>query len=92
MKPGVSTADLDKIARDVIQGAGAVPTFWGIWDIPPRSAPDQRGSGPRDTQSQADFERGRRHRDRRGATLDGFVGDTAATFPVGKIGADRSDL
>ena len=32
--PGVSTAQLDKIAEDVIRAAGATPSFKGYGDFP----------------------------------------------------------
>lgn len=93
VKPGVSTADLDKIARDVIQSAGAVPTFLGYLGYPATicaSINEEVVHGipsPKRILKDGDV-----IGIDVGATLDGFVGDTAATFPVGKIGADREDL
>lgn len=93
VRPGVSTADLDKIARDVIQSAGAVPTFLGYLGYPATicaSINEEVVHGipsPKRILKDGDV-----IGIDVGATLDGFVGDTAATFPVGKISADREDL
>ncbi|TXI75855.1 MAG: type I methionyl aminopeptidase [Dokdonella sp.] len=93
VKPGVSTAELDKVARDVITGAGATPTFLGYLGYPATicaSINEEVVHGipnPKRILKEGDV-----IGIDVGATLDGFVGDTAATFPVGTIAADREAL
>jgi methionyl aminopeptidase len=93
VEPGITTKDLDRLAEKRIREAGAIPTFLGyrgytaticasvneevVHGIP--SAKKVLRDG--DILS-IDI----------GATLDGFVGDTAATYPVGKISNDRQAL
>jgi methionyl aminopeptidase len=93
VEPGITTKDLDRLAEKRIREAGAIPTFLGyrgytaticasvneevVHGIP--SAKKVLRDG--DILS-IDI----------GATLDGFVGDTAATYPVGKISTDRQAL
>ena len=91
--PGVTTKHLDKLAEKIIRDAGAVPTFLGyrgytacicssvneevVHGIPNAKAVLKEG----DIVS-LDV----------GVTFEGFVGDTAATFAVGKISKDRQAL
>jgi methionyl aminopeptidase len=85
VRPGITTAELDRMAEEFIRGMGAIPTFKGyngfpasictsVNDVVVHGTPDNRGLEEGDIIS-IDV----------GATLNGFVGDTAATFPVGKV-------
>lgn len=86
VRPGVTTAELDRIANAVIKEAKAVPTFVGYRGYPATicaSINDEVVHGipsPKRYLKEGDVVGVDV-----GATLDGFVGDTAATFPVGKI-------
>lgn len=89
IKPGVTTAQLDTIAEELIRGAGGVPSFIGV---PGRLAPyrhslcvsvdDEIVHGVPDS---------RRIRDGQivsidaGAIVDGWHGDSARTFIVGDV-------
>jgi methionyl aminopeptidase len=92
IEPGVSTAELDALAEEFIRGKGGVPTFLGYKGYPaatclsPNSmvvhgipGPDKLGEG--DILS-VDV----------GVTLDGFVADSAWTFPVGAIAPETQRL
>lgn len=91
--PGVSTKELDRLAEKFIRDAGGVPTFLGY-----------RGYTASICASiNEEVVHGIPHPKRIlregdivgidvGATLGGFVGDTAATFPVGKISEEAERL
>lgn len=96
--PGVSTAELDDIARDTLHGAGAVSSFLhypGAPGCPPfpghicASVNDEIVHG---------IPGKRRLREGDvvsidvGAILDGFHGDSAWTYPVGAISEDTARL
>ena len=93
VQPGVSTAELDRVARETIKAAGATPTFLGYLGYPATicaSINEEVVHGiphPKRILKEGDV-----IGIDVGATLDGFVGDTAATFPVGKIAEDREAL
>lgn len=90
--PGVSTAELDAIAEDVIRGAGATPSFKGYGGFPAsicasvndelvHGIPGSRILCEGDIIS-VDI----------GAYYKGFHGDSAWTYPVGKISTDAARL
>ena len=91
--PGISTKELDRLAEKFIRDAGGVPTFLGY-----------RGYTASICASiNEEVVHGIPHPKRIlregdivgidvGATLGGFVGDTAATFPVGKISDEAERL
>ncbi|HEY2165564.1 MAG TPA: type I methionyl aminopeptidase [Jatrophihabitantaceae bacterium] len=87
--PGVSTADLDAVARDVLDAAGATPSFLGYHGYPAlicASVNDRVVHGiPSATEVLAegdlisiDF----------GAIVDGWHGDSAISVPVGQVSAE----
>jgi methionyl aminopeptidase len=97
VKPGVTTAELDQIATDVIRRHNGIPTFLGY---PPGSKHPFPATinasineelvhgipGPRVLKEgdiiSLDV----------GATVNGFVGDNACTVPVGKISPEAERL
>lgn len=93
-RPGMSTADLDSVASDVIRGAGATPSFLGYEGFPAticvsvgdeviHGIPGGRVLGVGDLVS-VDC----------GAVVDGWHGDSAVSFLLGDAGAlplDASD-
>jgi methionyl aminopeptidase len=91
-EPGVTTAELDAIAEEFIRGKGGVPTFKGYKGYPAATclSPDDMVvhgiPGPtRLTEGgilSVDV----------GVTLDGFVADSAWTFPVGAIAPETQRL
>jgi methionyl aminopeptidase len=86
IRPGVSTAELDALAEATIAGAGATPAFKGYHGYPATlcvSINDEVIHGipsPRRLLAEGDIVSVDV-----GAVLDGFVGDSAVTFPVGRI-------
>jgi methionyl aminopeptidase len=91
-RPGVSTQELDELADEYIRSRGGVPTFKGYRGYPASictspndmvvhgiPGPNMLGEG--DVLS-VDV----------GVTLDGFVADSAYTFPIGEISPEAERL
>jgi methionyl aminopeptidase len=87
--PGVSTADLDAIGRDVLRQAGATSSFLGYHGYPAvvcTSVNDRVVHGiPSPTEKLAD---GDLISIDFGAIVDGWHGDSAITVPVGDVRPD----
>jgi methionyl aminopeptidase len=95
IRPGTTTAELDRLADEFIRSRGGVPTFKGYRGPYPYPAsictspnevvvhgiPSEYVLGEGDVLS-VDV----------GVTLDGFVADSAYTFPVGDIDAEGERL
>ncbi len=90
--PGVTTAELDELARESILREGAVPAFKGLYGFPGNiclsinsevvhGIPGKRRLKDGDIVS-ADI----------GALVDGYNGDAALTFPVGKVSEEIERL
>jgi methionyl aminopeptidase len=93
IRPGMTTYQLDKILHDFIVHCGATPTFLGYGGFPASACisineevihgiPSRRRVMKAGDIVSVDV----------GATLNGFVGDNAATFPVGEISQEAQDL
>jgi len=93
VKPGVSTAELDHFACDFITKRNAVPAFKGYHGFPGsicvsindevvHGIPSKRRVLKEGDILSVDV----------GAVYKGFVGDTAATIPVGEISSDAEKL
>lgn len=92
-KPGVSTLELDQIATAVIRDHGAVPTFLGYQGFPASicaSVNDEIVHGIPSTNRI--LAAGDLVSIDCGATLDGWVGDSAMTFGVGELAAAAHKL
>jgi methionyl aminopeptidase len=92
VSPGVTTLDLDAAAERMIRDAGALPTFKGYHGFPfsiCASANEQIVHG---FPSKYELKDGDIISIDVGATLGGFVGDTATTVPVGNVSEDRLEL
>ncbi len=93
IKPGMTTFELDKLIHDYIVKQGAIPTFLGYGGFPGSAClsinnevihglPSKRKRINEGDIVSIDV----------GATFDGYVGDTAYTFAVGKISEDAKKL
>lgn len=93
VRAGVSTQDLDKAAEKMIRAAGAIPTFLGYRGYTATicaSVNEEVVHGlpsPKRVLKDGDL-----ISIDLGATFQGFVGDTAATFAVGAISAEDRRL
>jgi methionyl aminopeptidase len=95
IRPGTTTAELDRLADEFIRSRGGVPTFKGYRgpypypasictspnDVVVHGIPDEYALAEGDILS-VDV----------GVTLDGFVADSAYTFPVGEIDPETERL
>jgi methionyl aminopeptidase len=92
IRPGITTGELDRIADDYIRAQGGVPTFKGYKGYPAaicaspnamvvHGIPGGYTLGEGDVLS-VDV----------GVTLDGFVADSAWTYPVGEISHEAERL
>lgn len=96
VKPGLTTRELDRRAEDMIRKAGASPTFKGYRvgkEVFPAtlcvSINDEIVHG---IPSDRVLEEGDLLSVDCGATLDGYVGDSAVTIPVGRISDECRQL
>lgn len=92
VEPGISTMEIDQVAEKMIRDAGAIPTFKGYNGFPYSicaSVNEQVVHG---------FPSGYKLKDGDifsidcGVTLEGFVGDTATTVPVGNVDDQKLKL
>src|SRR5947208_13168801 len=83
--PGVTTLELDMAAEKMIRDAGALPTFKGYHGFPFSICASVNEQVVHGFPSAYELEEGDIFSVDCGATLYGFVGDTAATIPVGRV-------
>ncbi len=91
--PGVSTLELDRIAEEVIRQGGGIPAFKGYGGFPGSicaSVNEQIVHGI--PSEKIILQEGDIISIDTGATVGGWVGDNAWTFPVGKISAEKRRL
>src|SRR5213075_1200926 len=92
VRPGVNTLELDMAAEKMIRDAGALPTFKGYNGFPFSICASVNEQVVHGFPSNYALEEGDIFSIDVGVTLDGFVGDTAATVPVGNVGEDLKKL
>lgn len=85
VKPGVRTLDLDRAAEEFIRSKGALPTFKGLYGFPATICSSKNEIVVHGVPGDTVLEDGDIISLDVGATFQGFVGDTAATFPVGCV-------
>jgi methionyl aminopeptidase len=83
--PGVTTKELDQIASQVIRGLGGVPTFVGYRGYPATICVSINEEVVHGIPSARKIQEGDLVSIDFATTVDGFVGDTARTWAVGKI-------
>ncbi len=91
--PGVTTLELDEFAEDYIRAHGGVPTFKGYCGFPGSicaSINEQVVHGI--PSSRARLQSGDIVSIDVGATVDGWAGDNAWTFAVGKVSPEKQRL
>ena len=91
-QPGITTLELDRAAEKMIRDAGALPTFKGYHGYPYSICASVNEQIVHGFPSAYALRDGDIFSVDCGATLDGFVGDTATTVPVGNVGEDRLRL
>src|SRR4026209_2053740 len=92
VKPGVTTMEIDRAAEKMIRDAGALPTFKGYNGFPYSICASVNEQIVHGFASNYHLNEGDIFSIDVGVTLEGFVGDTATTVPVGKVSEDRLKL
>ncbi|MEP6921962.1 MAG: type I methionyl aminopeptidase [bacterium] len=83
--PGITTLELDRAAEKMIRDAGALPTFKGYHGFPYSICASVNEQVVHGFPSEYLLKEGDIFSIDCGATLEGFVGDTATTVPVGQV-------
>ena len=83
--PGLTTLEVDRAAEKMIRDAGALPTFKGYHGFPFSICASVNEQVVHGFPSNYELKEGDIFSIDCGVTLDGFVGDTATTVPVGNV-------
>jgi methionyl aminopeptidase len=92
VRPGVSTADLDRLAEDHIRTSGAEPSFLGYHGYPASICTSVNDEVVHAIPGRRVLREGDLLSIDCGAIVDGWHGDAAITVAVGEIGDDLADL
>src|SRR3989454_11213581 len=92
VEPGMTTLEVNDAADRMIRDAGAYPTFKGYNGFPFSICASVNEQVVHGFPSRYKLQEGDIFSIDVGVTLNGFVGDTAATIPVGKVSEDRLQL
>ncbi len=85
VEPGITTMEIDRAAEKMIRDAGALPTFKGYNGFPYSICASVNEQIVHGFPSDYKLNEGDIFSIDCGATLEGFVGDTATTVPVGRV-------
>ena len=88
VQPGIATIEIDQVAEKMIRDAGALPTFKGYNGFPYSICASVNEQVVHGFPSGYKLKEGDIFSIDCGVTLEGFVGDTATTVPVGKVGEE----
>jgi len=91
-EPGISTIEIDQVAEKLIRDAGAIPTFKGYNGFPYSICASVNEQVVHGFPSGYKLKEGDIFSIDCGVTLEGFVGDTATTVPVGNVDENRLKL
>jgi methionyl aminopeptidase len=92
VEPGITTLEVNDAAEKMIRDAGAYPTFKGYNGFPYSICASVNEQIVHGFPSNYQLKEGDIFSIDVGVTLEGFVGDTAATIPVGTVGEDLEKL
>ena len=92
VEPGVTTMEIDRAAEKMIRDAGALPTFKGYNGFPYSICASVNEQIVHGFPSNYRLQDGDIFSIDVGVTLEGYVGDTATTVPVGQVSEDRLKL
>jgi methionyl aminopeptidase len=84
-RPGVTTAELDELAEDFVVGQGGYPTFKGYRGYPAATCISPNSMIVHGIPGPYELADGDILSVDVGVTLDGFVADSAYTFPIGDV-------
>ena len=91
-RPGVTTEELDGLADEFIRSQGGVPTFKGYRGYPASICTSPNDMVVHGIPGPSPLVDGDILSVDVGVTLDGFVGDSAFTFPIGEISGEAERL
>ncbi len=91
-RPGVTTEELDEVADDFIRSRGGVPTFKGYRGYPASICASPNDMVVHGIPGPYALHEGDVLSIDVGVTLDGFVADSAYTFPIGEISPEAERL
>jgi methionyl aminopeptidase len=92
IRPAVTTAELDQVADEFIRSRGGVATFKGYRGYPASICASPNAMVVHGIPGPYALEDGDILSVDVGVTLDGFVGDSAWTFPVGEVAPEAERL
>ena len=92
IQPGITTAELDEVAEEHIRSRGGEPTFRGYRGYPAATCLSPNSMVVHGIPGKVKLEDGDVLSVDVGVTLDGFVADSAWTFPVGSISPEAQRL
>ena len=92
IQPGVTTGELDAVAEEFIRSHGGVPTFKGYKGYPAATCLSPNGVVVHGIPGTTKLADGDILSVDVGVTLDGFVADSAWTYPVGSIAPETQRL
>ena len=92
LRPGTTTADLDRLADEHIRSRGGVPTFKGYRGYPAAICVSPNEMIVHGIPGPYRLEEGDIVAVDVGVTREGFVADSAYTFPVGEVSAEAERL
>jgi len=92
IKPGITTAELDEIVKLAVENEGAVPAFYGLYGFPGNACISVNQEVVHGIPGKKALKEGDIVSVDVGALLDGYNGDAAKTFPVGKLDNKVADL
>ena len=92
VEPGITTIEVDRAAERMIRDAGALPTFKGYHGFPYSICASVNEQVVHGFPSDYELKEGDIFSIDVGVTLEGFVGDTATTVPVGDVSPESLNL
>lgn len=92
IKAGVTTKQIDKLVHDYIVKSGAIPTFLGYDGFPASTCISINEEVIHGIPGKRTVKNGDIVSIDVGATLNGFVGDCAGTYPCGEVTEDAKNL
>jgi methionyl aminopeptidase len=92
VRPGMTTAELDRLAEDFIRSHGAVPAFKGYLDYPATLCISINDEVVHGIPGKRQLKEGQIVSVDVGVCIDGWYGDAARTLCIGDVGAEAQDL
>lgn len=92
VRPGVTTRELDGVAAEVIRECGATSNFLGYYGFPATVCASPNDTIVHGIPNDVPLRAGDILSVDCGAIVDGWHGDSAATFPVGEISEEAAEL